>query len=740
MVLQRGKPVAVWGQAPAGAPVKVAFAGQTVEAEADDQGHWAVTLKPLEASAEGRTLKVAAGDQAVAIENVLVGEVWLTVGRAGPVKVLGPPVPEHLHGKIERTTNPDSDAVIAAAELPQLRLWWEGKWTVISPQTAGAMPSHAFYFGRAMHQELDVPVGCVAISSSVGTPIGWVREKTLAADPKLKAITIDRRQAYLDLYPKLVADYQKALAAYKDLPRQQRRRTPEPLPPLKIDAPGGDERTPGIGYQTYLQPLEKMTWAGVVFHEASLRSWGFAVVEDYQLLLPAIVRDWRDAFGRPDMPFILVQVPSSSVEKHRVPRQIGPQALRQDVQRRIVKDTPNAELVVTADFMGTDNEAIKHRTLGDRAALAALVRAYGKKAVPTGPLFKSVAFADGKAHITFDYVDGGLTVGGGLLRLRTSDLLGFAIAGEDRYWHWAQARIKDDRVVAWSEHVPEPKAVRYAMPEGSPVTLFNERGLPASPFRSDDWSVDLPERGEHKASVVRTPTVPKIDGRLGDGEWPGQPLTDFMIRHTYRTAAYPTKVWLTYDQENLYVGGEAAMAADYPIAKVREADNTAIVFDDAVEILLDLNRDQETYHRLAINPRRTLLDGTGFNRSKNGWDYRHMSVLLAGRGFDTQWDSNAKVATGLGEGAWTFEMAIPWKSFGLESPPAGKPIGLQLIRTAATEPFVTHGSHEELMSTALFNEWSQWVNTGRGFHTGAMMPYERNVHRPTRFGTVTLEK
>jgi len=369
---------------------------------------------------------------------------------------------------------------------------------------------------------------------------------------------------------------------------------------------------------------------------------------------------------------------------------------------------------------------------GKRIALAAEACAYGVNVLPSGPSFESMRVQDGKAHLSFSAT-------GGKLRAHDNKLDGFIIAGEDRDWHWAQAKIvDDDQLVVWSPDVPEPAAVRYALSEASPIRLLNAEGLPASPFRTDDWSLDIPARGEHEAVAQTLDKPPKIDGRLEDGEWPGRPLTDFVIRHTYRTAEHATRVWIAYDDQHLYFAAEAAMASSYPIARVREPDQLDLAFDDAVELLIDLDRDLKDYYRIAINPRGVVLDGLGFNNSADE-PWTDLTLLIRGRGFSTEWDSRARVKTGLGDDAWLFEMAIPWDAFGLDQPPLDQTLGLQLIRAAPSDSFIPNNQHEYMMKAPRYYEWSQWVNTGRGYHTGAMLPYERHIHRPARFGTLTLK-
>jgi hypothetical protein len=207
-------------------------------------------------------------------------------------------------------------------------------------------------------------------------------------------------------------------------------------------------------------------------------------------------------------------------------------------------------------------------------------------------------------------------------------------------------------------------------------------------------------------------------------------------------------VWLAYDEEHLYVAAEAETVGSFPIAGVKNDDNRMIVYDDAVELLLDVNRDQQTYYRFVVNGRGKVLDGMGFNASASGIDFFQQGHLDNLRWFDETWDANPKVQTGFGDNQWSFEMAIPWSSMMEQGPPeSGTKMGLQLVRTAAKSQYVTKPLHFAITSTVeqrfnalVNNEWSQWINTGRGTQTGATMAFDRHIHRPARFGTLILNK
>lgn len=736
MVLQQQKPVAIWGTADAGASVTVEFAGQKAQAKADGEGHWRVTLKPLDASDTGRALKITAGDEAVTFNDVLVGEVWMLVGSpGGTVFIPPPPLPEHLRGKKIQKTEGLHTTHIQQADLPLIRLTQgDGNWAVVQPDNAGDQLASPFYFARELHRDLEVPVGMLTVRGS-GPTYSWIPGATIEADEKLSETILKPYRSYVDQYPELV----KAREAMNK--KEQRTRAPKEWvapDPASVGAPGH-------AYEQYVKPYVQFTVRGMTYEGSSGDIWGLPVARTLYDTLPGLVKGWREATGEADMPILLVGNNSESPRKYARPLMPAPSNIAQDAQRRTARQLDRVGLAVRSDFYVDVEQAHKNLRLGERKARAARAIAYGEDIVPTGPMYKAVKFQDGKAYIAFDNVDGGLAAGGSLVP-QGGALKGFSIAGEDRVWYWAEAEIAGDNVVVHSEDVPDPVAVRFAFAEGAVPHLANEIGLPAPTFRTDDWSLDIPTPEPRTTKAPKVETAPKLDGEIKEGEWPAEPISSFVVRDTYRPANHATRVWLAYDAQNLYVAAEAEMAASFPIAGVKQDDNRMIVYDDAVEVLLDVNHDQTTYHRFVVNARGKLLDGVGYNGSKQGIDYFIQTNLPNLRWFDESWNADAKLKTGFGDNLWSFEMAIPWSAFGVESPEAGRKMGLQLIRTAAesqyvTKPFnVTNASTIDQRFNALMrNEWSQWTNTGRGTQTGATLAFDRHIHRPTRFGTLTLD-
>jgi sialate O-acetylesterase len=242
-----------------------------------------------------------------------------------------------------------------------------------------------------------------------------------------------------------------------------------------MTAAGDPPRPPSGLYYGMITPLEAYRIRGAIWYHGEQNT---ARAYQYRALLPSLIQGWRKAFAEPDFPFLIVQLPNlgSSPE-------LGDSiwAELREAQLLTAKSVPNTGLAVTIDVGDAKNlHPTRKAEIGQRLALWALGTTYGRKMVYSGPLFDSMKIAGNEIRIHFRYTGSGLQARGDALK-------GFAIAGSDRKFHWADAKIDGDRVVVSSPEVPAPVAVRYAWAGSPECTLYNKDGLPASPFRSDDW-------------------------------------------------------------------------------------------------------------------------------------------------------------------------------------------------------------------------------------------------------------
>jgi sialate O-acetylesterase len=482
MVLQRDKPVPVWGWADQGEKITVEFGGQKQSAVADGDGKWQVKLDPLEASAESQTLKVLSDhpDRKAEVSDVLVGEVWLGSGQS------------NMAMTVNRAK--DFETEQAAAKFPLIRMFKEestasataqadskGKWAVCSPETVAGYSATLYFFGRELHREVNVPVGL--INSSVGgTPIeSWIAEEAQAKVPELKDLVEAQAKAAAAIdEPTMKANHEKQLVRWKAQAEKAKkdgtkapRRPTDPLESIRRKGNSG-----GL-FNGKIAPLIPYAIRGVIWYQGEANS-APGKGPYYQYQLPLLVNDWRARWGE-ELPFAWVQLPNFGREGD------GWSLVREAMLKTL--SLPKTGMAVTVDIGETKDIHPKNKQdVGGRLALWALGDVYGKTVPATsGPLPTEHEVKGDSITVTFLHADGGMVAKGG-------ELKGFIVAGEDQQWKPAQARIVGKTVVVSSSEVSKPVAVRYAWSADPHCNLFNEAGLPASPFRTDDWLAEQPAK------------------------------------------------------------------------------------------------------------------------------------------------------------------------------------------------------------------------------------------------------
>ncbi len=473
MVLQRDKPVPVWGWAKPGEKITVDFAGQKQTGTANDKGLWMIKLNALTVSAESRELVVRSdADQAgIKISDVLVGEVWLGSGQS------------NMAMQVSRCN--DFEAEKAAADLPLVRMFKEnstasaklnpdakGSWAVTSAKTVGDFSATLYFFGRAIHKELKIPVGL--INSSVGgTPIeSWIAAETQSRVPALK----QAHEAEVKFYnsvdeEKLKANYAKALAKWNDQAAKAKAEgKPAPRKPQDPLANRARRGAPGGLFNGKIHPLIPYAIRGVLWYQGEANSADTKAAL-YEHQLATLVRDWRSRWGE-ELPFAWVQLPNFNRPGE------GWSVVREGMLKTL--QLPKTGMAITLDIGDPKDIHPKNKQdVGQRLALWALGTVYGKTDVATsGPLPDKHTVRGSEIVVSFTHADGGLKAKG--------DLKEFEIAGEDGKWVSADARIDGETVVVSSSDVKKPVAVRYAWTANPTACLFNGRGLPASPFRTTE--------------------------------------------------------------------------------------------------------------------------------------------------------------------------------------------------------------------------------------------------------------
>ena len=498
-VLQQGIPVPVWGTANDGEKVTVTFAGQKVETVAKD-GKWKVALSALKACEEPQTMTIA-GENTINIKNVLVGEVWVCSGQS------------NMEFTLDRAANAATE--IPSANYPKLRMFnvaksaaiqpqteENGAWKECSPQNVRGFSAVGYFFGRDLLKSRGGAVGMIHPSWG-GTPAqSWTSLTGLEKDPEL--------EGYVKAIGKVVADYPQASAkwnqespAYQlaakqweeevgkefnpklaqwnnDVKQAQAERKPKPPAPVpsrpKPVAPvnpagpiAGPLAAPTLLYNAMIAPLIPYAIKGAIWYQGESNA---NKPEEYRTLFPRMIADWREKWGQGDFPFLFVQIAPYSGQPPEI----------REAQLVSWKKTPNTAMAVITDVGdAADIHPTRKEPVGARLALAARALAYGDKSEYSGPVFDASTIAGNKATLTFSHVGGGLVAKDGALK-------GFTIAGNDKKFVAAEAHIVGNTVVVSSANVAAPVAIRYGWANVPDVNLFNKDGLPATPFRTDDWS------------------------------------------------------------------------------------------------------------------------------------------------------------------------------------------------------------------------------------------------------------
>jgi len=483
MVLQRELDVPVWGRAAANEQITVRFREQTKTTTADDQGRWLLRLDPLEAGGPDRL--VVEGANTIAMEDVLVGDVWIGSGQS------------NMAGAVAGYAKSDAVlAELAAETYPGLRLCRGsgGGWQVADSTSIPRFSALLFAFGQKLHAGLDVPVGLI-VGAVGGTPSGrWLTQDMLDADEASQRVLKEAAENYSPerqqaLYQRSLAAWEKAVAAAK---QAGQREPAKPAPPVEV----GRIRSGSVGdlYETHIQPVVPFGIRGVLWDQGES---GTAIEGlDQFHAMGALIQGWRRAWGQGDFPFLYVQKPSGGgcawnpsdpvtreAEKFE-PLPASPSQGNEGGYRELhshIMQHP-ATAMVTARDLGSGVHPINKSGYGRRAAQVALGFEYLQPTPIYGPLYESHAVEGDRVRVKFRHV------GKGLAWKHGERLQGFSIAGADRVFHWADAEIDGDTVVVRCEQVAQPVAVRYAWAAHSPwANLFNLDGLPALTFRTDTW-------------------------------------------------------------------------------------------------------------------------------------------------------------------------------------------------------------------------------------------------------------
>lgn len=471
MVLQREQKDRVWGWAEPGEDVTVEIAGQSKTAKAGSDGAWHVMLDPMPAG--GPHTMTVKGRNTVKFDDVQIGEVWICSGQSNMQWAVG--------------GAKDADLELIAARHPNIRLItvpnvgtqepqkdFRGQWVTCRPETVGGFSAVGYFFGRQLQQTLGVPVGLINDAWGGSACEAWVRRDLLEKDPK---------------YAHLMESWQQREKAYEEEKAERSRGANEPKkgqgrrPPGGLAAQMSGNARPGNIYNGVLKPTIGYGIRGVIWYQGETnagRSY------QYRDLFPLMIKSWRDEWGQGDFSFYWVQL-ADFMNESPTPKGSGWAELR-EAQTMTMDRLPKTGQAVIIDLgEGRDIHPRNKQDVAMRLARWALAKDYGIPVVHQSPTYKSMERQGNKIIITFDHV------GGGLYTFDVDEARGFAIAGADQKFVPAKARLTGTgrrgrkTVEVWADEVSEPVAVRYAWADNPVCNLYSLEGLPATPFRTDDW-------------------------------------------------------------------------------------------------------------------------------------------------------------------------------------------------------------------------------------------------------------
>lgn len=444
MVLQRGQEIPIWGSADPRERIEVTFKDQTYTTRADKAGQW--KLKMASAEAGGPFVLTVKGKNTITVQDVLVGDVWLLGGQSNMEWPL-------------TQTNGGEDS-IKNADYPQIRLFEvgrnvsivpiddvpEAKWSLTTPETIANFSAIGYYFGKRIHQDLNVPIGLLDINWGGTVSEAWTSSEALASHPDFK----DR-----------IAAYQKS--GKSDFQKAENK---------------GPNSWPASLYHGMLEPVIPFAIKGALWYQGESNA---PRAYQYREIFPLMIEDWRKQWGQGDFPFLWVQL-ANFKQPVDVPKDSDWAELRE--AQSMTLSLPNTAQAVIIDRGEADDIHPRDKwTVGERLAVAAKKVAYGMDLVHSGPTYKGMVSEHDKIRIQFDNIGTGLKIND-----KYGYVKGFAVAGADKVFHWAHAYQDGNDIVVYSKEVPHPVAVRYGWADNpDDVNVYNAEGLPASPFRTDTW-------------------------------------------------------------------------------------------------------------------------------------------------------------------------------------------------------------------------------------------------------------
>jgi sialate O-acetylesterase len=466
MVLQRGMKCPIWGTADPGEGVSVQFQAvkggvirtrteMGASASANKDGKWQVSMQFAPDLAGGPYKLVIKGKNTITLKNVYVGEVWICSGQSNMEWSLNnthnaeEAIKNAKNAKIRLFTVPKN-----TSDKPLTEFKGQPKWQECNAETVKDFTAVGYFFGRDLRKALKVPIGLIHTSWGGTRAEAWTSRPVLEAHEQWKNESVN--------YHKAMEQYKEAAKKAKEEDKQLRNPT--------------NANSPSVLYNGMIAPLIPYAIKGAIWYQGESNA-GKAYA--YRKLFPTMIQNWRDDWKQGDFPFLFVQLaPFKDIVSE--PQESDWAELR-EAQLLTALHLKNTGMAVITDVGDPkDIHPRKKEPVGARLALAARGIAYGQNIEYSGPVYDKMSVKDGKAVLRFKHAGKGLEA-------KDGPLTGFTIAGADRKFYNAKAEIQGDSVLVWCDKVAEPVAVRYGWANCPVVNLWNKDGLPASPFRTDDF-------------------------------------------------------------------------------------------------------------------------------------------------------------------------------------------------------------------------------------------------------------
>ncbi len=462
MVIQQGINAPIWGTAYPNQELTIAFAGTLQKTKANAIGNWIIKLPILKAGGPFKMVITTKIDSII-LKYVYIGEVWLASGQS------------NMQFKLNEGNNAAKE--IADANYPTIRFFTvehnisskpldkvKGEWLVCNSENAKKFSAVAYFFARELNQDKNVPVGVISSSWGATPSEAWTSGESLSNYPDLKD-SIMRYQKLQEDWELLYRNFVDETEAVKKMNNGSK---PPTMPVQK--------NYPTALYNAMIAPIIPYGIKGVIWYQGENNA---TRAIQYRSLFPLLINDWRSKWKNETLPFIFVQLANFKA-KNPEPVFKDDWALLREAQSMTLQ-LPNTGMAVTIDIGDAKTiHPTNKQDVGNRLYLSANHVAYHVPGTYSGPQYASMAIKNDKIELSFTQIGKGLISKG-------DSLLGFAVAGADKHFYWADAKIIGDKIIVGSNYVPNPVAVRYAWATNPDVSLYNVEGLPASPFRTDDW-------------------------------------------------------------------------------------------------------------------------------------------------------------------------------------------------------------------------------------------------------------